>query len=157
MHLCKSGKVVSYYLHIIWLDASIPYLGISGCIFLDQCCIHAHFAFLLVLVFVEIVLFVCICVCLSMCACIHCLCHVYLCVGWRVVRVPALLVSVFVFAVVFVFVFVFVFAFVEIVYYVPVRWLEGCSGPRSLSPTSTSPCGRPPAITDLLKTKTSRV
>ena len=114
MHLCKSGKVVSYYLHIIWLDASIPYLGISGCIFLDQCCIHAHFAFLLVLVFVEIVLFVCICVCLSMCACIHCLCHVYLCVGWRVVRVPALLVSVFVFAVVFVFVFVFVFAFVEL-------------------------------------------
>ena len=78
----------------------------------------------------------------------------YLCVGWKVVRVSALLMSVFVFVVVLVFAFVFVFAFVEIVYYVPVRWLEGCSGPRSLSPTSTSPCGRPPAITALLKTKT---
>ena len=88
-----------------------------------------------------------------MCACIHCLYYVYLCIGWKVVRVPALLVSVsvFVFVVAFVFVFVFVFAFVEIMCYVPVRWLEGCSGPRSLSPTSTSPCGRPPAITDLLK------
>ena len=46
----------------------------------------------------------------------------YLCIGWKVVRVPALLVSVFVFVVafvfMFVFVFVFVFAFVEIVYYV---------------------------------------
>ena len=50
----------------------------------------------------------------------------YLCVGWKVVRVPDLLVSVFVFVVAFVFVFVFVFvfafvvvfAFVEIVYYV---------------------------------------
>ena len=57
----------------------------------------------------------------------------------------------FVFVVAFVFMFVFVFVFVEIVYFVPVRWLEGCSGPRSLSPTNTSPCGRPPAITAALK------
>ena len=57
----------------------------------------------------------------------------------------------FVFVVAFVFMFVFVFVFVEIVYFVPVRWLEGCSGPRSLSPTSTSPCGQPPAITAAFK------